>query len=127
MGDAMLGVVTAGIYSVLHNSQANRDYVAAFEKANHFRPDFISLGGYDGMHLIYEALNKTGGKTDSDALMVAMKGAKWESPRGPISIDVETRDIVQNVYMRKVEKVLGTLYNVEFATFEAVKDPSKMQ
>jgi len=79
------------------------------------------------MHLIYEALKKTGGKTDSDALIESMKGAKWESPRGPISIDAETRDIVQNVYMRKVEKVLGTLYNVEFATFEAVKDPGKMQ
>jgi branched-chain amino acid transport system substrate-binding protein len=127
MGDAMLGVVTAGIYSNLHNSQVNGDYVAAFKKANNFRPDFISLGGYDGMHLIYEALRKTGGKTDGDALIVAMKGAKWESPRGPISINVKTRDIVQNVYMRKVEKFQGELYNVEFATFEAVKDPGKIQ
>jgi branched-chain amino acid transport system substrate-binding protein len=127
MGDAMLGVVTAGIYSTLHNSQMNKDYVAAFKKANNFRPNFISLGGYDGMHAIYEALKKTGGKTDGDSLVGAMKGMKWESPRGPISIDPDTRDIVQNVYVRKVEKVQGELYNVEFATFEAVKDPLKIK
>jgi branched-chain amino acid transport system substrate-binding protein len=127
MGDSMLGVVTAGIYSTLHNSQANKEYVAAFEKANGNRPNFISLGGYDGMHLIYEALKKTGGKTDADALIGAMKGMKWESPRGPISIDPETRDIVQNVYIGKVEKVNGQLYTVQFATFDAVKDPLKMK
>ena len=127
MGDSMLGVVTAGIYSAAHNSQANKDYVAAFKKANGFRPNFISLGGYDGMHLMYEALKKTQGKTDGDALVNAMKGTKWESPRGPISIDPETRDIVQNIYIGKVEKVQGELYNVEFATFEAVKDPLKMK
>ena len=125
MGDAMLGVVTAGIYSVLHNSPTNKDYVAAFKKANGYRPNFISLGGYDGMHLIYEALKKTQGKTDGESLINAMKGMKWESPRGPISIDPDTRDIVQNVYIGKVEKVDGELYNVEFATFEAVKDPLK--
>jgi branched-chain amino acid transport system substrate-binding protein len=127
MGDAMLGVVTAGIYSAAHDSKMNKDYVAAFEKASNMRPNFISLGGYDGMHLIYEALNKTGGKTDGDALINAMKGMKWESPRGPISIDPETRDIVQNIYMGKVEKVNGQLYTVQFATFEAVKDPLKMK
>ena len=125
MGDAILGVVTAGIYSTAHNSQANKDYVAAFTKANGIRPNFISVGGYDGMHLIYEALKKTEGKTDGDALIGAMKGMKWESPRGPISIDPETRDIVQNIYIGKVEKVKGELYNVQFATFDAVKDPLK--
>ena len=86
---------------------------------------FAMAGGYDGIRLIYEALKKTGGKTDGDALIEAMKGMKWESPRGPISIDPETRDIVQNIYIRKVEKVDGELYNVEFATFEAVKDSGK--
>ena len=101
----------------------NKDYVAAFKKANNFRPNFMSVGGYDGMHLIYEALKKTNGDTDGDKLIAAMKGMKWESPRGPISIDPDTRDIVQNIYIRKVEKVNGKLYNVEFATFEAVKDP----
>src|SRR6266446_5659831 len=122
MGDSMLGVVTAGIYSAAHDSKMNKDYVAAFEKANNMRPNFISLGGYDGLHLIYEALKKTGGKTDGDGVIAAMKGTKWESPRGPISIDPDTRDIVQNIYIRKVEKVDGELYNVEFQTFEAVKD-----
>jgi branched-chain amino acid transport system substrate-binding protein len=127
MGDSMLGVVTAGIYSAHHNSPMNKEYVAAFKKANGLRPNFISLGGYDGMHLIYEALKKTQGKTDGATLVDAMKGMKWESPRGPISIDPETRDIVQNVYIGKVQKVDGELYNVEFATFDAVKDPLKMK
>jgi branched-chain amino acid transport system substrate-binding protein len=77
------------------------------------------------MHLIYEALKKTGGKTDGAGLVEAMKGMKWESPRGPIQIDPETRDIIQNIYIRKVEKVGGELQNVEFATFESVKDPIK--
>ena len=85
----------------------------------------MSVGGYDGMHLIYEALKKTGGKADGDSLIAAMKGMKWESPRGPISIDPETRDIMQNIYIRKVEKKNGQLYNVEFQTFEAVKDPAR--
>jgi len=127
MGDAMLGVVTAGIYSAYHNSPANKEYVAAFQKANGYRPNFISLGGYDGMHAISEALKKTQGKTDGDGLINAMKGMTWESPRGQISIDPETRDIVQNVYIGKVEKVQGELYNVEFETFKAVKDPLKMK
>ena len=127
MSDAMLGVVTAGFYSASHNSAKNKEYVAAFKKSYNMRPNFISLGGYDGMHLIYEALKKTGGKTDGDALLAAMKGMKWESPRGPIQIDPETRDIIQNIYIRKVERVGGELYNQEFATIEAVKDPGKIK
>jgi branched-chain amino acid transport system substrate-binding protein len=126
MSDAMIGVVTAGLYSASHNSAMNKAYVEAIKKANNgLRANFISLGGYDGMHLIYEALKKTGGKTDGDALVAAMKGMAWESPRGPISIDPETRDIIQNIYIRKVEKIGGELYNTEIATLEAVKDPSK--
>ena len=124
-GDVMLGVITAHHYSTAHNSPMNKKYVEEFKKTNNFRPNFISTGGWDGMHLIYEALKKTNGSTDGDAMMAAMKGMKWESPRGPISIDPETRDIVQNIYMRKVEKVNGELFNVEFATYEAVKDPMK--
>ena len=127
MGDAVLGVVTAHMYSADHPSAKNKAYVAAFEKANNFRPNFMSVGGYDGMHLIYEALKKTGGKADGDSLIAAMKGMKWESPRGPISIDPETRDIVQNIYMRKVEKKNGQLYNVEFQTFPDVKDFGKIK
>jgi branched-chain amino acid transport system substrate-binding protein len=125
MGDQMLGMITAGPYSAAHDSDVNRAYVAAFEKANRFRPDFVSVSGYDGMHLIYEGLKKTGGNSDGDGLLAAMKGMAWESPRGPISIDPSTRDIVQNIYIRKVEKVNGQLYSVEFATYEAVKDPMK--
>jgi len=125
LGDQMLGMITAGQYSALHDSALNKAYVAAFEQANHFRPNFVSLGGYDGMHAIYAALEKTGGATDGEALIGAMKGMRWESPRGMISIDPDTRDIVQNIYLRKVEKVSGELYNVEFQTFEAVKDPLK--
>ncbi len=125
MGDAVLGTVTAHMYSAAHPSQTNKDYVAAFEKAYNFRPNFMSVGGYDGMHLIYAALGKTGGKVDGDSLIGAMKGMAWESPRGPISIDPDTRDIIQNIYMRKVEKVDGELYNVEFETFPNVKDPGK--
>src|ERR1700756_2228213 len=127
MGDAALGAVTAHIYSAAHPSQMNKDFVGAYKKAFGNRPGFMAGSGYDGIHLIYEALKKTGGKTDGDALVEAMKGMKWESPRGPISIDPDTRDIVQNVYIRKVEKVDGELYNVEFETFKDVKDPGKMK
>jgi branched-chain amino acid transport system substrate-binding protein len=123
MTDAMLGIVTAGQYSALHDSPMNKAYVKDFEAVYSKRPNFISLGGYDGMHLIYEALRKTGGKTDGDTMLAAMRGMKWESPRGPISIDPETRDVVQNEYIRKVERANGQLYNVEFAIVEAVKDP----
>src|SRR5262249_61928818 len=104
MGDSMLGVVTAGIYSVLHNSPLNKEYVAAFKKANGgLRPNFISLGGYDGMHLIYEALKKTGGKTDADSLIGAMKGMAWESPRGPLPIHPETPHNLQNIHIPQTQ------------------------
>jgi len=126
MGDAVIGTVTAHMYSADHDSATNKAFVAAFEKANGgMRPNFMAVSAYDGMHLIYEALKKTGGKTDGDTLIDAMKGMAWESPRGPISIDPQTRDIVQNICIRKVEKKNGQLYNVEFATFPAVKDPIK--
>ncbi|RJF75516.1 ABC transporter substrate-binding protein [Rhodopseudomonas palustris] len=125
MGDAALGVVTAHMYSAAHPSAMNKEFVADYKKEFGQRPGFMAVGGYDGIHLIYEALKKTAGKTDGDSLIAAMKGMKWESPRGPISIDPETRDIVQDIYIRKVEKVDGELYNVEFAKFDAVKDPGK--
>src|SRR3984885_14305749 len=125
MGDQMLGMITAGPYSASHNSALNKTYVAGIEKAGQFRPDFVSLGGYDGLHLIYEALKKTNGDSDGDALIAAMKGMAFESPRGPISIDAATRDIVNNIYIRKVEKIAGQLWNTEFETFPNVKDPTK--
>jgi branched-chain amino acid transport system substrate-binding protein len=124
-GDALIGVVTAGLYSAAHPSQLNKDYVAAYKKATGHRANFISVGGYDGMNLIYQALNATNGNADAEAIVGAMKGIKWESPRGPISIDPRTRDIVQNIYIRKVEKVEGEPWAIEFETFPAVKDPLK--
>lgn len=125
IGDVALGTITSHHYSANHDSPENKAFVAAFTKAAGMRPNFMAIGGWDGMHLIYEALKKTGGSTDGSALVEAMKGMSWVSPRGPISIDAKTRDIVQNVYVRKVEKVGGQLYNVEFATFGAVPDPVK--
>jgi branched-chain amino acid transport system substrate-binding protein len=126
MGDVVIGVINTHNYSASHDSAANKAYVEAFKKANGgMRPNFMSVGGYDGMHLIYEALKKTGGATDGEKLIAAMKGMAWESPRGPISIDPDTRDIIQNIYVRKVDKLNGELYNVEFATIPNVKDPVK--
>jgi branched-chain amino acid transport system substrate-binding protein len=126
MGDVALGVITAHFYSAAHDSPENKAYVEAFKKANNgMRPNFMSVGGYDGMHLIYAALKKTNGDTDGEKLVAAMKGLAWTSPRGPVSIDPETRDIIQNIYIREVKKVDGQLYNVEFATIPNVKDPVK--
>jgi branched-chain amino acid transport system substrate-binding protein len=126
MGEVALGVVSTHHYSAAHDSPENKAFVEAFKKANNgMRPNFMAVGGYDGMHLIYDALKKTNGSTDGDALLAAMKGMAWTSPRGPISIDPATRDIIQNIYVRKVEKVNGELYNVEFATIPNVKDPVK--
>jgi branched-chain amino acid transport system substrate-binding protein len=126
MGDQMLGMITAGPYSAAHDSALNKAYVAATQKASGFRPDFVSLGAYDGMHLIYEALKKTGGNSEGDALIAAMKGMSWESPRGPISIDPDTRDIVSNIYIRKVVKTDGQLWSEEFETYPNVRDPMKV-
>jgi branched-chain amino acid transport system substrate-binding protein len=126
IGDSALGAVTAHHYSADHDSHENKAFVAAFEKANNgMRPNFMAVGGYDGMALVYQALEKTKGDASGDALLAAMKGMSWMSPRGPVSIDPETREIVQNIYVRKVEKKDGALYNVEFATIPDVKDPYK--
>ena len=124
MGDVVLGIINSHNYSAAHDSPENKKYVADFAKANpNMRPNFMSVGGYDGIALIYKALEKTKGDTDGTKLLEAMKGMAWTSPRGPISIDPDTRDIVQNVYIRKVEKKDGQIYNVEFATVPNVKDP----
>ncbi len=126
IGDPALGVVTTHHYSAAHDSLENKAFVEAFEKANGgMRPNFMAVAAYDGMALLYQALEKTKGATDGDALIGAMKGMSWMSPRGPVSIDPDTRDIVQTVYVRKVEKVGGQLYNVEFGSTPAVKDPYK--
>jgi len=126
MGDGALGVVTSHHYSAAHPSALNKTFVEAFGKANKgMRPNFMAVGGYDGMRVIYEALKATKGQGGGDALLAAMKGQIFESPRGPMFIDAQTRDVVQNIYLRKVEKKDGQLYNVEFDVIKDVKDPGK--
>jgi branched-chain amino acid transport system substrate-binding protein len=124
MGDAALGVITSMHYSAAHPSAANKAYVEGFKKLNNnMRPNFHSVGTYDGMRLIYKALEATKGSADGEALVNAMKGMQFESPRGPVTIDPASRDPIQNVYLRKVERQNGELWNVEFATIANVKDP----
>jgi branched-chain amino acid transport system substrate-binding protein len=125
MTDAVLGIVTAYHYSAVHDSPINKSFVASFKNAYGKRPNAVAVSGYDGMHLIFEALKKTGGKADGDAMIAAMKEMKWESPRGPMEIDPRTRDVVHNEYIRRVERVNGELSNVEFDTYPMVKDPAK--
>ena len=125
MGNAGLGFITAFHYDFNHQSAMNKAFVTAYNAEFKRNPDMFSVGGYDGMHAIYEALKKTGGKTDGEALINAVKGMKWESPRGPMMIDPETRDVVQTVYIRRVEKVGNEYRNVEFDKIENVKDPWK--
>ena len=125
MGDAGLGIITAWHYDYMSDHPLNKEFVKVFNEMHKRNPDFFSIGGYDGMHAIYEALKKTAGKTDADLLIAAAKGLKWESPRGPMSIDPDTRDVVQNIYIRRVQKVGGELVNVPFDKIENVKDPVK--
>ena len=127
MGEGALGVVTAHHYSAAHPSALNKKFVEAFKKANNgLRPNFMAVGGYDGMRVIYEALKNTkGGQGGGEAMLVAMKGQIFESPRGQIYIDAQTRDVVHNIYLRKVEKKEGQLYNVEFDAIKDMKDPGK--
>jgi branched-chain amino acid transport system substrate-binding protein len=125
MGDIGLGIITVANYDHNINNPRNKAFVKAYNEAYGRNPDIFSIGGWDGMHLIYETLKKTGGKVDGDLLINAAKGMKWESPRGPIMIDPETRDVVQTIYIRRVEKVGGRLVNVEFDKAENVKDPVK--
>lgn len=125
IGDPALGVVTGHFYSANHDSPENKAFVEQVRKANdNMRPNFMSVGGYDAMHLAYAALEKTGGDTDGTKLIEAMKGMEWVSPRGPIAIDPATRDIVQDIYIREVKEVDGELYNVELKTYEKIRDPN---
>jgi len=126
MGDVALGVVTAHHYSTSHPSALNKKFVQAFQKANPgLRPNFMAVGGYDGMRVIYEALKATSGKGGGEALLAAMKGQIFESPRGPMYIDAQTRDVVHNMYIRRVEKQGNELFNNEFDVIRDVKDPGK--
>ncbi|MFN8719695.1 MAG: ABC transporter substrate-binding protein [Rhodospirillales bacterium] len=125
MGDAGLGIITAFNYDYTHDSAKNRDFVTAYRRAYNRNPDLFSVGGYDGMHVIYEAVKKAAGRTDGQVLIDAVKGMAWESPRGPVSIDAETRDIINTVYIRRVERRNGELVNAEIDRVERVKDPVK--
>lgn len=126
IGDVALGAITTHHYSAAINTPTNRAYVQAFQAANPgMRPNFMSVGGFDGMRLIAEALKKTNGDANGDKLIEAMKGASWESPRGPVTIDPQTRDIIQNIYVLRTEKVGAEIFNVPFATIPQVKDPVK--
>jgi len=124
MGDNALDIITAWHYDYMSKAPLNVAFVKEFNAMHGRNPDFFSIGGYDGMHAIYETLKKTGGKTDAATMIAAAKGLKWESPRGPMMIDPETRDVVQNVYIRRVQRVGGELTNVVFDTVPMVKDPA---
>jgi branched-chain amino acid transport system substrate-binding protein len=126
MGDVALGVINSHHYSAAHPGATNKKFVDAFQAASKFRPNFMAVGGYDGMRVIYNALNATKGQ-GGEALLNAMKGQVFESPRGPVLIDAQTRDIVQDIYIRKVERKDGQLWNVEFDVLKAVKDPGKLK
>jgi branched-chain amino acid transport system substrate-binding protein len=123
MGDVALGVVNTHHYSAAHPSAMNKKFVADFEALNKFRPNFMAVGGYDGMRLA-KGLEQTKG-AGGQALLDAMKGQMFESPRGNIFIDAQTRDIVQDMYIRKVEKKDGQLWNIEFDAIKQMKDPAK--
>jgi branched-chain amino acid transport system substrate-binding protein len=126
MGDPTLGIITAGHYSAAHDSPENKAFLKAYASvAGDMRPNFMAVAAYDGMAAIYDVLRKTNGDPDADKALAVLKGWKHESPRGPILIDPETRDIVQTVYIRRVERVNGHLYNVEIDRFPSVKDPGK--
>ena len=126
MGEGAIGIISGWNYSWVHKSPENAKFVKGInEMLNGRNPDQFTVSGYDGMQLIYKALEKTKGNTDGDTLIAAMKGLAWESPRGPVSIDPDTRDIIQTIYLRRVENVGGKIQNVEFDKLEKVKDPVK--
>jgi branched-chain amino acid transport system substrate-binding protein len=128
MGQEPLGVITAGTYSNAGNRPANKAYVAAWKReyGDKTLPGFMSVGGWDSMAAIFSVIKETKAKADGDAAMKILAGWKNpDSPRGPIMIDPQTRDVVQNIYIRRVEKQGGQLANIEFETIQQVKDPWK--
>lgn len=127
MGDPVLGIINTFHYSAAHDSPENRAFLKAFAAANPSagRPNFMAVAGYDGMHAIAEVIRKLDGKLDPGKAMKLFEQMRFESPRGPVSIDPATRDIVQTVYVRRVERRDGHLYNIEFDKFPNFKDPAK--
>jgi branched-chain amino acid transport system substrate-binding protein len=127
IGEAALGLVTAGHYSAAHVSEKNRIFLKGYADlfGTNIRPNFMAVGGYDGMAAIYEVVRRLNGRISAEGAMNILRGLTLESPRGPIAIDAETRDIVQTVYIRRVERRGTELYNIEFAKMENVTDPGK--
>ncbi|HEY8579917.1 MAG TPA: ABC transporter substrate-binding protein [Beijerinckiaceae bacterium] len=126
VGDTALGTISSHTYSAAHDSAVNKEFVEGYRKLNGRRPNLVAVYAYDGMRLVYEALKKTNGDVDGEKLIAAMKGMSWESPRGPVTVDPETRDLVQNVYVRRAERMAdGEVYNVEIATIPNTKDPTR--
>jgi branched-chain amino acid transport system substrate-binding protein len=123
IGDVALGTVTSDNYSAAHDSDANRAFIAAFRQGlPNVRPNFMGVGGYDGMRFIAEMLTRTGGSEDGERLIASVLGAQWTSPRGEIMIDRETREIVQDIHIRRVERRDGQLWNIEFERIPLVRD-----
>jgi len=124
MGDSVLGAITSHHYSAAHESAENAAFKAAYAKlAPNARANFMAVGGFDGVQLLAEGLKRTGGSEDGEKLVAAMAGLGWMSPRGPITVDAKTRDIVQDIYIRRVERRDGQLWNIEFDRFAQVRDP----
>lgn len=123
MGDVVLGMVTSQHYSAAHDSAENRAFLEAYRQvAPNARPNMMAVGGWDGIHLIGQMLARTNGSEDGERLVAAAKGLAWTSPRGPIQIDAETRDIVQDVYIRRAERRDGQIWNIEFDRIPQVRD-----
>ncbi len=131
LGEAALGLLTTFHYSVAHDSPENAAFVDAAVKAlggNKAELSFPAVGAYDGMHVIYAMIEATGGQQDAARAVEAVKGLSWTSPRGPVSIDAESRHITENIYLREVAKAAdGTYYNKELQTFENQTDPGLAQ
>jgi branched-chain amino acid transport system substrate-binding protein len=128
MGDSTLGLITSGNYSAAGPRPQNKAFVAAWKReyGPDALPDFTGVQGWDSMAAIFAVIKATGGKFDGDTAMAVL--SNWQdpdSPRGPISINPATRDVIENIYLRKVEKVDGKLANVEFQTIPNVVDPWK--
>lgn len=125
MGESVVGAITAHHYSAAHDSAENRAFRESFRAVSpDMRPNFMAVGGWDGMHVIAEALRRTNGANDGDRLLAAMKGLSWASPRGPVTVDAETRDLVQDMYIRRTERRDGGIWNIEFDRIQAVREAS---
>lgn len=126
LGNNALGVITAHHYSVAHESPQNKAFLSAYAMIDStHRANFMAVAGYDAMAMIYSVIKQMNGRIDSDKAMALIKGMKLDSPRGPVTIDPDTRDVIQNIYVREVKRINGKLYNVEFFVTPNVKDPGK--